>query len=136
MAQFIEYPQDDFSPEYGGVKWKYRLNSMLETAGVELIPVGYEEDALMQVTQENTVIYINQIADELDCIAVKYDKDPDDIFTFYYREKFDNDEAFQNTVDIVGRWAMNIITLYPMKHIVEQYESFHKVTDHVPEEWK
>lgn len=137
MANFAEYPQDQFNPNYGGVNWKPRLNALLEATGVELTPVGYEETEPMQVTQENTIVYINQVADELDCIAVKYDLDPDDIWTFYFRENFDKSPVpFEHVAQVVGVWATNITTLYPMQHIVERYESFSaQDLDHIPDDW-
>jgi hypothetical protein len=140
MADFVEYPQDDFSPEYGGIRWKFRFNNMLEQAGVGITPVGYSEGAEpMQVTQENTILYINQVADEMDCVAVKYDLDPQDIWTWYFREKFTDDETFARVVQAVGPWAMQIITLYPMEHVVNQYEAFNSTDlgelDHIPDDW-
>lgn len=137
MANFKEYPQDNFRPEYGGVSWTHRLNALLEATGVELVPVGYEETEPMQVTQENTIVYINQIADELDCIAVKYDLDPEEVWTFYFRENFANSPVpFEHVAQVVGAWATNITTLYPMQHIVERYEAFSaQDLDHIPEDW-
>lgn len=134
MANFKEYPQDNFHPEYGGVNWKPRLNALLEATGVELVPVGYEETEPMQVTQENTIVYINQIADELDCIAVKYDLDPEDIWTWYWRHSFNGD--FEKVTAVLGVWSTVITTLYPMEHVVKQYEA-HQTSDldHVPEDW-
>lgn len=138
MANFVEYPQDNFRPEYGGVVWIHRLNALLEATGVEIVPVGYQETETMQVTQENTVIYINQIADELDCIAVQYDLDQEEIWTFYFRSNFDKSPvSFEHVAQVVGVWATNITTLYPMKHIVEQYEAFNvQDIDHVPDDWQ
>lgn len=138
MADFVEYPQDEFNPNYGGINWKPRLNSLLEATGVGIVPVGYKEgDHTMQVTQDNTIIYINQIADEMDCVAVKFDQDPEDIWTWYFREKFGGDDKFQHVVQVVGAWATQMITMYPMRHVVEQYEAFNSsdITDFIPDSW-
>lgn len=140
MADFVEYPQDEFRPEYGGIKWSLRLNELLEKAGVEITPVGYSEGAEpMQVTQENTVCYINQVADEMDCVAIKFDQDPADLWTWYFREKFTDNETFARVLHIVAPWAMQSITMYPLQHVVEQYEAFNSIDvagfDHVPDEW-
>lgn len=136
MGTFSEASNDEFSPQYGGINWKYRLNALLETTGVEITPIAYSETEPMQVTQENTVIYINQIADELDCVAIKYDQDPPDIWTWYYTEKFKDHDDFMRVVNIVGPWACVMTTLYPMKHVVEQFEQFHEVgIDHIPDDW-
>lgn len=122
MANFVEYPQDEFNPNYGDINWKPRLNFLLEATGVELTPVGYSEGIdVMQVTQENTIIYINQIADELDVIAVKYDKDAADIWTWYWRGCF-TAMPFEEVVQAIGTWCVQTTTLYPMKHVVEMYE--------------
>lgn len=123
MADFIEAEQDLFRPDYGGVIWTPRLNHLLEVTGIELTPVAYQETEPMQVTQENTIIYINQIADELDVIAVNYHLDDEGIWTWYFRDSF-KQVPFEHVVGVVGTWACVMTTLYPMKHVVEQYEAF------------
>lgn len=116
--------QDGFSPQYGSVNWKPRLNNLLEATGIELIPMGYTEgDGTMQLTQENCVVYINQVADEMDCVAVKYDGDDEDIWTWYFREKFVG-VPFEKVVGMIGVWVVQTTTLYPMEHVVLQYEKF------------
>lgn len=139
MAQFVQFDSDGFNPEYGGVNWKRRLNAKLEEVGAEIEPVGYAEEGkpAMQVTQENTVIYINQIADELDCIAVKYDQDANDVWTWYFRHKFESPEVFGRVVSVVGTWALQMITMYPMDHVVKQYEAFmaSEIPDELPDNW-
>jgi hypothetical protein len=141
-ARIVGIENDTFRPEYGGIQWVRRLNQALEEADAELQPIGYTEapegdtTRTMQVTQENTHIYINQIADEMDCIAVQYDQDPDGIWTFMYREKFEEDE-FTKAVHVLGPWAMQVVTLYPLQHVVEKYLGF-KATDlgdTIPDEW-
>lgn len=139
MANFVASEADTFNPEYGDVNWKRRLNAKLEDSGTEIYPVDYVEEGKppMQVTQENTVIYINQIADELDCVAVKYDQDADDLWTWYFREKFANDDMFRHVVNVVGTWACVMTTIYPMAHVVVQYERFQEETipDQIPEDF-
>jgi hypothetical protein len=139
-ARIIQIEQDNFRPEYGGVQWVRRLNAALEEANMTLQPLGYTEQSdntrVMQVTQENTHIYINQIADEMDCIAVGYEYDPDGIWTFMYREKFEDDD-FMNAVNVIGPWAMQVVTLYPLEHVVDKYLGF-KATDlgdTMPDDW-
>lgn len=124
-ASFVNLEQDDFNPQYGEVNWNRRLNVALEAGNVILQPVGYKEDkGTMQVTQENTVIYINQIADELDCIAVNYEPDGADMYTWYWREMFEGDDMFAHVVSVVGAWATQIVTMYPLPHVVKQFENF------------
>lgn len=139
MGNFVPASRDTFNPEYGEVKWKRRLNQRLEEQNVELEPIDYVEDGKppMQVTQENTVIYINQIADELDCIAVKYDADESDMWTWYFREKFKGDGMFEHVVRVVGAWATLMNTMYPMEHVVTFYEKFHEseIPDELPDDF-
>lgn len=139
MGNFVKLEQDGFNPEFGDIVWRRRLNQRLEEREVEIEPVGYREGdkPVMQVTQENTVIYINQIADELDCLAVRYDQDEADYWTWYFRNKFENDEAFGHVVQVVGMWATVMTTLYPMEHVVRQYEAFTdaEIPDSIPEGW-
>jgi hypothetical protein len=129
---------DEFNPEYGGINWKRRLNKALEDTEITLEPMEYVEPDKepMQVTQENTVIFINQIADELDCITVNYTPDGD-LWTWYFREKFKDDETFMRTVNVIGQWATQIITIYPRPEVVQQYEAFHdsSIPAEIPLDW-
>jgi len=138
MGNFVKLEQDGFNPEFGDVNWKRRLNAKLEEVGAEIEPVGYAEEGkpAMQVTQENTVMYINQVADELDCVAVKYDQDPDDLWTWYFRHKFGDNDTFARVVGVVGPWAMQVITMYPLEHVVNQFENFMdaEIPDEVPDD--
>lgn len=139
MGTFVQIKNDGFNPEYGEILWKRRLNMRLEAQDATVEPVGYKEEGkpTMQCTQENTVIYINQVADEMDCVAVMYDQDPDDIWTFYFREKFEGEDMFERVVGVIGMWATQIVTMYPMEHIVERYEMFNAqdIGDTIPEDW-
>lgn len=139
MGLFIPHGNDNFNPEYGEINWKRRLNQRLEEAGVELNSIAYVEQGKepMQVTQENTHIYINQIADELDCIVVHYDADADkDVWTWYFRHKFESDELFHEIVTKVGVWATVFQTLYPKEHVVQCYEQLMdgEIPDYLPDE--
>jgi len=91
----------------------------------------------MPINQENCAIYINQVADELDVVAVKYDQDEPDFWTFYFRNRFEDDEAFARVVSVVGTWATQIVTMYPMEHIVDRYELFaaQEIPDTLPEDF-
>lgn len=139
MGSFVAIKNDGFEPEYGEINWRERFEALKEEREIEMTPIGYKEEGkpVMQVNQENTVIYINQIADELDCVAVKYDQDEEDLYTFYFREKFESDEIFAHVVSTVGAWSMQVVTLYPVEHIVNKYEDFamSDLNSGVPEEW-
>jgi len=138
MGTFVQIGTDNFNPP-GEINWKRRLNARLEEQGVELTPVGYYEGdkPVMQVTQDNTIIYVNQVADELDCVAIRYDQDEKDFWTWYFREKFDRANTFEEIAGVIGVWACNMTTLYPMEHVVQQYEKFNTtdISDSVPVDW-
>lgn len=138
MGTFVEYGKDSFRPEYGEVQWVRRLNQMLEAREAELKPVGYKEDGqpTQQITQENCIVYINQVADELDCVSVMYEPDGEDIWTWYFRHKFESDEMFAHVVNVVGTWATQIVTMYPLPHVVQQYEAFMDagIPDEIPDD--
>lgn len=137
MGRFVTAKQDNFSPEYGDIIWKRRLNDRLEANDMELEPIGYQEGKrpVMQVTQENTIIYINQAADELDCVAIMYDQDPADTWTWYWRDKFESDEMFATVITTIGHWATQIVTMYPLPHVVQQYEKYldSEIPDEIPD---
>ena len=137
MGTFVTIQDDGYSPEFGEINWRERFEALKVEREVDMTPIGYREEGkpVMQVTQDNTVIYINQVSDELDCVAVKYDEDEGDVYTFYFREKFGNDDEFAHVVGVVGMWATQIVTLYPCEHIVDRYEGFHQTPDTIPEDW-
>lgn len=138
MGRFVGIEKDSSDSVKGDIDWKYRLNNRLEAEGHELTPIGYVEDGkpVMQVTQDNTIIYLNRIADEMDGVVVQYDQDPPDTWSFYFREKFEDDEAFDRMVETVGMWACKIVTLYPMEHVVENYVKLNTQNiDFIPEGW-
>ena len=64
-------------------------------------------------------------------------QDEADDCTWYFRNKFENDEAFGHVVQVVGMWATVMTTLYPMEHVVKQYEAFTdaEIPDSIPEGW-
>lgn len=135
-ALFSIGEEDNFRPNYGGVDFTPRLNNLLEEVDIELVPVNYHEGdkPKMQLTQENTFIFINQVADELDCISVSYDQDPSGIATWWFREKFTDPEAsFEKMCGMIGVWATVVTTTYPMKAVVEQYERLHSIGDEMPD---
>jgi hypothetical protein len=139
-ARFVnmEGANDDFRPNYGGIDFTRRLNERLEEVEAVLSPIHYYEEGKdpMQVNQENTHIFINQIADEMDCVVVIYDGDGGDIATWYFREKF-KEESFEDVVAVIGPWACQVVTLYPLETVVEQYENIEvkDISDFIPEDW-
>lgn len=124
MGSFVSMEQDNFRPNNGDVNWTGRLNALLERTGVEITPVGYQEEGheAMQLNQTNTIIFINQVADELDCIAVNYEPDGD-TWTWYFRHQF-SEPSFTDVCQVIGVWAAQIMTLYPQDHVARTYENF------------
>lgn len=140
MGNFVKIPSDDYNPEFGGIVWKRRLNARLEERGVELDALGYQEGEkpIMPINQDNTVIYINQVADEMDCIAVQYTEDEGGVFTWYWREVVERGEySFEQIAGYIGNWAMVVTTLYPLENVVKQYEAMNTrdIGDTIPEDW-
>ena len=111
---FGQSNKDNFRPEYGDIKWVHRLNNWLEEAGVEVQPVAYREEGkpAMQLTQENTMIFWNMVADEMDCIALMYTPDNGQS-TWYFREQLggiavpeyvEADDGFDYVAGVMGEW--------------------------------
>jgi len=138
---FVPWENDKFNPEYGGIKWKHRLNMTLEAENATLEAVGYQEKPkrAMQLTQENFHIYINQIADELNCMTILYTPDGEDVWTWVWRNAFEQgaENRFMEIAEQVGQWATQVVTIYPLPHIVEQYERTQskQIPDGLPEGW-
>lgn len=119
-AIFSNGDNDTFRPEYGEVSWVKRLNNKLEATGGSVFPVTYAEDGKppMQITQENTMIFWNMVADELDAIAIMYDQDNGES-TWYFREQLPD---FDRTCHLIGGWCLQTMTMYPMQNVVDVYE--------------
>ena len=138
-AEFKRLEQDSFRPNYGGVDWIKRLNERLEEADIEVTPVAYQEadQPPMQITQENTMIYWNTTADEMDAVAIMYEPD-DGIATWYFRERFvEMGTTIEQVAGVIGAWCLQTMTLYPMSNVVDVYERMNKPTipDHLPEDF-
>lgn len=117
--------RDRFRPQYGGVQWHKRLNNFLEEAGLEIQPVEYSEGdkPKMQITQENTMIFWNLIANELDCVAIMYDQD-DGVGTWHFREDFKRHGLeIEHVAQRIGQWCLQTLTMYPMENVVDTYEA-------------
>jgi len=134
-GSFSNDGEEIYTPMYGGVNWKRRLNDHLEELDGEIKPVFYREgnQPKMQVTQENTFLYVNSFVDELDLIIIDYEYDEDGLATNYFRETIG--EEFDEVCKFIGWWATKITTLYPIKEVVERYEDIHQTPDYFPESW-
>jgi hypothetical protein len=129
VSGFREARSDGFNPEYGDVIWKRRLNNRLEQAGVEMFPVEYDDGihGPMQITQENTIVFINQTADEMDCIAMNYPPETGQQLWFFREGFIERDTSIEEVVRYMGGWALQTMTLYPMENVVQTYESLYGV---------
>ena len=141
-GKFVSIEQDTFNPQYGEVAWKPRLNGMLEERDELLVPIGYQEgdSPIMQITQENTMIFINSFVDELDCVAIAYEYDPDGQATWYFRDRLERDlgeGGFEKTTSLIGQWALTSMSLYPMSNVVQVYEKLYgaSIPNSIPEDF-
>lgn len=134
MSGFGEAKLDGFNPEYGGVLWKRRLNNLLESSGVEIFPVEYDDGVHgpMQITQENTIMFINSVADEMDCIAMNYPPETGQQLWFFREGFAEKGTSIEEVAQYIGAWALQTMTMYPMENVVQTYESLFGVE--VPDE--
>jgi len=107
-----------------------------------LLPIGYQEgdSPIMQITQENTMIFINSFVDEMDAIAIAYEHDEDGVATWYFRDRLERDlgeNGFEKTTALIGTWALTSMSLYPMSNVVGVYETLYGATipDSIPEDF-
>ena len=139
MGTFVQIENDGYNPEFGEINWKRRLNMALEENDATMMAIGYVEkpNPVMQITQNNLIVYINQVADELDCMAIQYEPDGQDVWTWYFRHMFEEqgESRFMEIVEHVGQLATQIISLYPMQHVVTQYNKMQdrQIPDSIPE---
>lgn len=123
MAKFGRFESTSgvyWSPSYGDIDWAGRRARMIEDDEVEAFrPVGFDsEDGLVQeVNQENTGIYLSQVAPELDMIAHLDTRDGEPYL--WFREE--NPERFEVLVKSLGRAATQIATEYPVQAVVKAY---------------
>jgi hypothetical protein len=121
---FNQAPRDEYNPEYGEVLWKRRLNQKLEDTGTEILPVQFDDgvNGPMQITQENTIIFVNQIADEMDCLAMNYPPNLGEQVWFFREQFLQRGTSIEEVSKFIGGWALQTVTLYPMSSVVEMYE--------------
>lgn len=136
---FSEAGSDGFNPEYGEVLWKRRLNKKLEDTGLEIMPVQYNDgvNGPMQITQENTIIFWNSIADEMDCVAMTYPPESEEQ-RWLFREHFEaQNVAIEDVAQFIGSWCLQTMTLYPMANVVDKYEQLFgvQVPDELPDDF-
>jgi hypothetical protein len=141
-GKFMMLEADTFNPQYGGVNWKPRLNNMLEENNYTMQPVGYREgdSPIMQLTQDNAMLFINSFVDEMDALAIMYEHDPDGVATWYFRDKLEAsaEGGFNRVVSVIGEWVTRTVTLYPMEHVVQTYENLYnrEIPDCLPDGFK
>lgn len=116
MGKFGEWGGETFSPMYGGIDWHLRQLIVCEDIP---LPVAYvSEDGLtQQITHENTSIYLNRVAPELDMLA---HIDPrDGLEWLWFRE--DDPDVFKKLVIGIGALSLVVTTEYPCKDVVDAY---------------
>lgn len=129
---------DTFNPEYAGVDWRKLLLArfVLEREQIPVPVFLVTNDGLnLQITQENTEVYVNSANDSLDCVIVDDPRD-DSIFTFWR----DDHAEFDEILRMVSHHAVAHISPYPAKEIAEMFarEKSRDVenADSVPDEWE
>lgn len=133
---------DEYPPIRDGVDFTHRLEKWKKEnnlTGDDIPPIWVEtEDGLVQqVTPENTRIYINEISDEHDNVAVL---DPrDGLWITIYREKF-YEPDFDEFVSIIGHAALTLYTMLPLETVVRQYNKEQTLdldeNFEIPDEWE
>ncbi|GAC1503734.1 MAG: hypothetical protein NVS1B10_08870 [Candidatus Saccharimonadales bacterium] len=137
-AGFKDRDQWEFDPSNNGIDWRARDIARLALIGAnEPKPVWFTSgDGLdQQCTQNNTTVFINQVADEMDAIQV-YDK-RDNQCWMWYREQL-GDETFDKLWQALIPHAQLMSSYYPREDVVDMYLKRQVVNDadHVPQGWE
>lgn len=119
MAYFECKTDNTYDPEYGGIRWRELRLRHLGESGLEAAEVWFvhpDEDIEIQVTQESSVIYVNEVEPCMDRIDVV---DPrDDLPWIFYRDESD---TFDDSLMMIRGFAMIIHTMYPLDSVVATY---------------
>lgn len=120
MPHFGKYIAKEFwSPEYGEIDWKQRRDLMMDSDELKIyLPVGFDsEDGLVQeVTQENTSIFTNRVAPDMDMIAHLDHRDGLEYLWFR-----DAEPDFEKLAKQLGRAALVHFSEYPLETVVGAY---------------
>ncbi|GAC1499102.1 MAG: hypothetical protein NVS1B10_01490 [Candidatus Saccharimonadales bacterium] len=120
MARFFNQEQRDYDPSNNGIDWRARDLARLAILGeTEAQPVWFESgDGLsIQCTQENTTVYLNEVADEMDCIHV-FDKRDEQVYV-WFREQLGDQFDLMRTALVPH--SQGLYSYYPRDEIVAVY---------------
>lgn len=107
-------------PEYGGIDWRERYLSFLALHDVEMPgSLWFVVDEWEQeLNEENTMLFQNSIAPELDAVAILDQRDNKPFW--WHRIRYG--EEYEELVQLVGGYACVFTTDFPLEQVVNSYQ--------------
>jgi hypothetical protein len=137
MARFFNQEKREYDPSNNGIDWRARDLARLALRGeVESQPIWFDsgDGLLVQCTQENTTLYLNEVADEMDCIHL-FDHRDGEVYV-WFREQLGDSNFDLMRVSLVPH-AQGLYSYYPRDEIVALYiKRQEAITDTIPENWE
>jgi hypothetical protein len=132
MAKIFNSPENEWQPVYEGLDFTEHWIGAIATASEGFVYFDTYENYTFQLTEENTVMYMNDARDEMDGIAII---DPrDDNAWWWFRGIY---KEFDYLESLLCNHATIITTVIPRAEVVKNYMALMKkdLSDFVPEEW-
>ena len=134
----IKYgPENNWNPKYGDIDWYPMYEEYMESMG-ENTPEPlflHTETYHFQLTEENSFVYFNRVAQQMNAVAIV---DPIDNCAWWWFE--DTHEDFEDLVEMVGPSATIINSDIPGEIVVKNYlrQILKDIVsvEYVPEEWE
>ena len=120
MKGRFEFRGDEHTcPDYGGVDWRDRYLLYLEQNDMEMpgqmwFIVG---DHQQELNEENTFVFQNSVAPELNAVAVIDERDSKPFW--WHKLRFGED--YEELVETIGGYACILTTDFPARQVVDAY---------------
>ena len=137
MARINAESENHWNPKFGDIEWYPMYLEMLEEEGRERPENLYYEHQgyKFQLTEENTFVYLNSVAPNMNGVAIV---DPMDNCAWWWFA--DLHEEYDELEDLVSEIATIISSDIPQETVVKNYlkRSLSDVVqiDYVPEGWE
>ena len=137
MARINAESENHWNPKYGDIEWYPMYLQMLEEEGEERPENLYYEHLgyKFQLTEENTFVYLNRVAPNMNGVAIV---DPLDNCAWWWFA--DLNEEYEELEDLVAPIATIISSDIPGEMVVKNYlrRSLSDIVqvDYVPEGWE
>jgi len=132
VAKIYNSPENEWQPVYEGLDFTEHWMGAIATAQEGFVYFDTFEGYEFQLTEENTILFMNDTRDEMDGIAIV---DPRDSNAWWWFRGIYKD--FEYLENLLCNHATIITTVIPRPEVVKNYMALMRkdLGDFMPEEW-